>query len=380
MVIAVLVLSLQLSFHYTATIQNSNRPMPPPDPQDLQRPLALDNTEQQQIYQQQRQHIKDADYEKTSTAKIKDYHGGNQSKEQQKQQHAIPKVLIFTHYKKLLDTSQHDSMNDEERALAENVQHSIDVHASQDRDLEVLFWTDEECVESIRRVYPSLVPYFLSETEGMFKGDICRGVALYEHGGFYLDVDVGVRHSLWDDLKSTTTFVTSLVHRQSRYPGHFFQAVLGVSSRHPVIYRYLRLFEKHYTGVKVVEKGPLGVILLKRAWDEMSKKDSAIVKQTELYQEILYNPDIFPTLRPAPVWGGKKRACHFLVAAKANHKQHVEFQLPTGGRGDGGGESSNGLGIHVPVLSRVPGSRMCPDIIMDDNGDTTQPTTKWWDR
>lgn len=143
----------------------------------------------------------------------------------------IPRTLIFTHYKKLWSVKGEaplDNKNDwdeEELALAENVQHSVDVHDS--TITKVLFWTDDECIESLRRVYPSLIPFFQNETEGMYKADICRGTALFENGGFYLDVDVGVRHSLWQDLRLDTEFVTARVHQQSHYPGHFFRPSLG---------------------------------------------------------------------------------------------------------------------------------------------------------
>ena len=56
---------------------------------------------------------------------------------------------------------------------------------------------------------------------------IGRGSALYEHGGFYLDVDVGVRHDLWMDLSYETEFVTAKVHQQSNWLHHFFQELIA---------------------------------------------------------------------------------------------------------------------------------------------------------
>jgi Glycosyltransferase sugar-binding region containing DXD motif len=291
--------------------------------------------------------------------------------------HAIPRNLIFTHYKNLLgqynqrQRNNHNSlveMDDEEIALAENVQHSIQVHNNASSSFtSVLFWTDHECIESLGRVYPSLVPFFQNETEGMYKADICRGAALYEHGGFYLDVDVGVRHSLWQDLRTSTEFVTARVHRQSNYPGHFFQAILGAKAKSPVLFRYLRLFEKHYTGLERVKKGPLGVILLKRAWEYVSQSDSSLQSKTELYQEILYNPRLFPDLHPAPTWG-TRRACHFVVVATVNREENVEMIVPSN-------QDGKPMKLQVPALSRIPGSRMCPDEV-----DGKKQITKWWTR
>jgi mannosyltransferase OCH1-like enzyme len=358
-IIVVVIVTLQISFYSlqdattTTTTTNTNNQNVVRRTNDQVEPTIIDENHHHHHHQQQQQQPIQEDY-------------------------AIPKILIFTHYKNLL-TFPVDKMTDEEKSLSENVQHSVDVHR-EDNLTNVLFWTDGECIESLRRVYPSLVEHFVQETQGMYKADICRGVALYENGGFYLDVDVGVRHSLWTDLRRTTKFVTSRVHTQSKYPGHYFQAILGVSPRNNVIFKYLQLFERHYKGVVVVKNGPLGVILLKRAWDSISTEDKALNAETELYQEILYNSKLLPNLHPAPIWGGTKRACHFFVAAQANHKQNVEFELPI--NNSGGKNKKKKIGIHVPVVSRVPGSRMCPDIIVDDKtGDVTMPTpTKWWDR
>mmetsp|Transcript_8977 Transcript_8977/g.22649 ORF Transcript_8977/g.22649 Transcript_8977/m.22649 type:complete len:393 (-) Transcript_8977:692-1870(-) len=280
--------------------------------------------------------------------------------------HAIPRILIFTHYKDLLHGGSDLSSNDEEeQVLAANIRHSIDIHNNQPQ---VRFLTDDDCIRSLQKVYPTLIDFFLKETEGMYKGDVCRGAALYETGGIYLDVDVGVRHDLWQDLKPTTQFVTSFVHRQSHYPGHFFQAILGSERQSPILLRYLRLFEKHYQAVQAgdtnskdrIKKGPLGVIFLKRAWDDinkMSKKDVSPSNppKTELYQEVLFHPKLFPDLHPAPTWG-TRRACHFVVIAKVNFPRNKEMTMK-----NSAGEKK--LDIQIPLYSRIAGSRMCPIMI-----------------
>ena len=121
-------------------------------------------------------------------------------------QHVIPRILIFTHYKNLL--TDKNLKDEEEIILAANVQHSINMHTS----IHVRFLTDEDCILSLGRVFPALIPFFQNETQGMFKADICRGSALYETGGFYLDVDVGIRHDLWSNLLTNTEFITCRVH------------------------------------------------------------------------------------------------------------------------------------------------------------------------
>lgn len=268
--------------------------------------------------------------------------------------HKIPKVLIFTHYRDLL----HDTnglQDQEEIVLSANIQNSIQKHKRQgqqqqeeedeEEELLVRFLTDEDCVRSLTNVFPSLIPFFLNETKGMFKADICRGSALYESGGIYLDVDVGVRNNLWQGLLASTEFVTSRVHRQSQHPNNFFQAVLGAAPKSPILYQYLQLFFDHYTGKEPVSRGPLGVILLRRAWDRVYNTSTGL-PATELYQEVLYNPKIFPDLHPAPIWGSR-RACHFVVVAPAHSQETTELTI-------------QGHAFQIPLYSRIEGSRMCP--------------------
>ena len=305
----------------------------------------------------------------------------------------IPRTLIFTHYKNLLELVKDTTLIDknaianmdsytpqqlEELTLAMNVRHSIEIHQqSSDEELKVLFWTDEDCIASLNRTKPALVPYFIAEREGMYKADICRGSALLENGGFYLDVDVGVRHDLWKDLKLHTEFVTAKVHQASNWVGKgFFQAILGSAPQSPILKRYLELFEEHYNGSRKIGKGPLGVLLLFQAWNETHEGIPS-----ELYQEILYHENGIldqgankGVLSPAPTWG-KRRACHFLVAAVANYFENAELHLSNDG--------SNDLHLQVPILSRIPGSRMCVDEQETSKAyNRTQiiDSMKWWER
>mmetsp|Transcript_20476 Transcript_20476/g.48035 ORF Transcript_20476/g.48035 Transcript_20476/m.48035 type:complete len:299 (+) Transcript_20476:364-1260(+) len=243
----------------------------------------------------------------------------------------------------------------------------------------------------------------------MYKADVCRGTALLEHGGFYLDVDVGVRHDLWEDLREDTEFVTARVHAASNWVGRgFFQAIVGAAPHSPVLERYLELFEQHYNGTKRVAKGPLGVLLLYEAWEQVlgeaevnsngngnsngntnsndntndntnsnNNTNANPFVPTELYQELLYSEhgplNTGPNkgaVVPAPTWG-KRRACHFLVAAMANHRsqQPAEVVLEPPRRSGHRSQHQNqeaeaaaarpAMKLRIPVLSRIPGSRMC---------------------
>lgn len=259
----------------------------------------------------------------------------------------IPSVLIFTHSINLLNTSfdaaTRQDDEEEDIALQRNVQNTIALHPNST----VRFLTDEDCVASIRRVMRdkkdnenannTLAWFFQQESHGMYKADICRGAALYETGGYYMDVDLQARMSIPPILHPNTTFTTILVHSASHHRGNFFQAFIGSTPRNPILYRYLELFEMHYHGMVDVD-GPLGVMLLRKAFDDVlgtrrHPKEEASRQQVELWQEVQYHPQLFPHV-PPPTWG-TRRACHFVVVANPEPP------------------------FVVPFYSRVAGSRMC---------------------
>jgi hypothetical protein len=334
----------------------------------------------------------------------------------ERRKHKIPRILIFTHYKNLLQVfplsnqqlllgTYHNAAaatapdivvaNNahqpnptpeelEEWALAVNVRHAIDIHNQtlarsdngEEEALQVLFWTDDDCIQSLERTRPKLVSYFKKETEGMYKADICRGSALLEHGGIYLDVDIGVRHNLWKDLRPQTEFVTARVHLASNWVGKgFFQAVLGASPQNPVLDRYLELFEQHYNGTSRIKEGPLGVLLLKRAFDQVFEEQHGVA--AELYQEVQFQkkgPFDTGVLQPAPTWG-TRRACHFVVVGMANNPSNTEIVLQSS-------TTKSNIGLKIPVLSRIPGSRMCapPDPGESRNLTRVIQSMRWWEQ
>lgn len=238
--------------------------------------------------------------------------------------HMIPNVITFTHSVNLLNATT--PVTGEDVALQRNVQNTLKLHPG----ATVHFLTDKDCIASIKRVMGEdspLVSFFQQESHGMYKADICRGAALYETGGLYFDVDIQARMSMWDAVNTETIFVTPMVHRQSKYPGAFFQAFIGVTPKNPIMLKYLELFLQHYQG-HIDVQGPLGVLLLRQAHDAVGKTD-----RVELWQEVLYNKQLFPNV-PPPSWG-TRRACHFVVVA--NRKRPFV----------------------VPLYSRCQGSRMC---------------------
>jgi hypothetical protein len=253
----------------------------------------------------------------------------------------------------------------EDVVLKANVEHTISLHPG----ATVYFYTDDKCIIAIQQALGltksiPLVDYFQKETQGMYKADICRGAALYNAGGLYFDVDLQARMNVFDaDLQArmnvfdaihppSTEFVTPTVHSKSNWPGAFFQAFIGITPHHALVMRYLELFTRHYNGMAglegssksdVVEKGPLGVILLRRVYDELNheqkNKDEAssqsVVAKSVLWEETRYHKDRFPDVE-AP--HGKRRACHFLVAIP-NTSTAVFYSRVRGSRMCGGTQS-----------------------------------------
>lgn len=304
----------------------------------------------------------------------------NDADQQQQQHHnnnntmMIPNIITFTHAKNLLreDFSLPSTNNIEDpetkdilelRVLQANVRHIIRVHPG----AQIRFLTDTDCIESLRRVYgtntslaTALVESFQQETTGMYKADLCRGVALYETGGLYFDVDLGVRMNIWKalkeqeqqkDMRTPTTFATIRVHSQSLQKGAFFQAFIAAAPQHPVLKRYVELFLDYYHGKLRQYRGkPLGVVLLKRAYDEEVAKDERLEKSTQLWQEVFYSTQWQRTLLkhvPPPTWG-TRRVCKFIVVS------HLQKKM----------DESTGkaviANVTVPFYSRIAGSRMCP--------------------
>ena len=254
----------------------------------------------------------------------------------------IPHNLVFTHYINLL-TAPSDQVHDEDVALRRNVRNTITLHS----DASVHFLTDQECLDSIGRVMGTdspLLGFFRQETHGMYKADICRGAALYELGGYYMDVDIQARLNVMDVIRTNTTFCTVMVHRDSNHRGNFFQAFIASTPRNPILKRYLELFEMHYHGLLDIH-GPLGVILLRKAHDDVvgtprhPKPYEQHGQQVELWGEVRYSRELFPDV-PPPIWG-ERRACHFVVVSDPKPPCVVPFYSRTkGSRMCGGSEST----------------------------------------
>jgi len=174
----------------------------------------------------------------------------------QKTGFSIPRILHWTYAKDLLHRDERVPLDAAEEILADNVARTALVHGDWAKDF--MFWTDASCLqEASKTAYFEVFRDYLPGLEGKYRADICRGIALWEHGGLYLDVDLLSRESASQWLKPWATFVTAREPlapkgevRTEDFEGGFFQAVMGAHPRHPIVKAYLDVWFDHLTGLK----------------------------------------------------------------------------------------------------------------------------------
>ena len=158
-------------------------------------------------------------------------------------QAAIPDVLVFTYRINLL-TASNIELDDTDLLLKNNVDRTIRMHNSSGR-VRVNFYDDDACEELLRSHLPELVPHFLHEERGSYKGDICRGAALVATGGLYFDVDMETIVDLRTLIRNDTRFVSPQIVNDQGKPmdeariGGFFQSFIAATPNHPILREYL---------------------------------------------------------------------------------------------------------------------------------------------
>lgn len=217
----------------------------------------------------------------------------------------IPHKLIFSYKNNILETK-------EPKELYENVQRTIDEYrkAWGEPDAPVHFFTDTDCRQLLIKTAPQLVPYFDSEWQGMYRGDICRVAALFELGGYYFDVDLKVVQPV--TLAPTLEFVTCLAPWPWKEDGTpeqtvFFQAFLASRAKHPILKVALRMMEAYYQGKHHLHNY-LGPSTLRDAYDQVPPAARGEVK---LLQED--NLDTMTDYADAPRQEGQGCCCNFIV-------------------------------------------------------------------
>lgn len=225
----------------------------------------------------------------------------------EKVDYAIPPRLVFTFKFNLLQHQDVSDLSQTDRLILDNVRHTISMYKQRNGvPVDILFWGDSDCVNAISSFgigdaklshidSEALLRYYKAETTpGAIKGDLCRAIALYNLGGYYLDVDLLTRIPLWDLIDPRVDFTTA---RNAYWPpppnpdgekkGHgqgFFQAVWASRARHPVTLRYLELYNDH--AKKNTTDILWGVYALESAYNDVMKDAPTVLTTTsQLIQE-----------------------------------------------------------------------------------------------
>ena len=99
----------------------------------------------------------------------------------------IPDLLHFTYKFDLLMHSDVDALTPIEKMLRANVESLVAKHPG----ARVVFTDDAACDAMLQRHGDDeLLTGWRGDTVGMHRGDVCRGVALYQMGGYYMDLDL----------------------------------------------------------------------------------------------------------------------------------------------------------------------------------------------
>ena len=115
----------------------------------------------------------------------------------------IPHILWFTYKHNILATKEPAHYHENVKRTVSKYEKALELVSGQS-NWKVLLMDDNECVKIIEQAMKvsafmnqgrkgfNLKSHFLLESDGSFKSDICRTVALYLHGGYCFDVDMEV--------------------------------------------------------------------------------------------------------------------------------------------------------------------------------------------
>lgn len=97
-----------------------------------------------------------------------------------------------------------------------------------------VLWNETAVIELIKKDYPKLLPLYRSYGHWVQRIDVAKYVILYHYGGWYIDLDISCRGSLYSlAMEMIETNKSVVLHSEDTIgPGTDF---IGVSPRHPFI-------------------------------------------------------------------------------------------------------------------------------------------------
>jgi len=149
----------------------------------------------------------------------------------------IPHRLVFTHKANILQEKNPPHIYD-------NIMNTIQMYqqAWNEPNASIWFLSNDDCQRALAEAEPALVPHFLREQSGAFKGDICRVAALYLKGGYYFDADMKAIRAL--GIESDVGFASVLLPEGQG----FFQSFLASEPRSLILKEALHIMLDYYEG------------------------------------------------------------------------------------------------------------------------------------
>jgi len=175
----------------------------------------------------------------------------------------IPRSLIF------VDTRYHN-ISQFPRLMRENVNNTIQIYANHWNKTKVPVWFlgDEQCRRVIQEESSQLLQFYLFETFGAYKSDICRIAALHQRGGYYFDNDMEVVEAM---SLLNATFIMTIAKKEKLASNTFIAA----TSRHVVVQEtmnaMLDYYKNNYSGY-AERSGHMGPKTLWDGYDQAAKK------------------------------------------------------------------------------------------------------------
>jgi len=184
-------------------------------------------------------------------------------------------------------------------------------HQNMTNSTSVWYLNNDDCLIVINRVEKRLAKYFLNETKGMYKADICRIAALYEKGGYYFDTDMEVIKPVI--LGPQVTFSSVLGHKFTQEAKtSFFQSFMAVAPKHPILKLNMNLLLEHYENIANNGTGLFGELIgpesLYRSYIEFNHTEESKYWPVDMsLQEVI--PDAYRRIKRR----GHQYLCNLLV-------------------------------------------------------------------
>jgi hypothetical protein len=110
--------------------------------------------------------------------------------------------------------------------------------------IKVQYFSDRQCRMYVRQhCGDKLADMYIAETQGQFRGDICRAAVLFQEGGFYADLDLEPTAPFQSLVDDSTKFMSVFTR-----DGAILNALMATVPGSPIMKKTLGLFEKWYEG------------------------------------------------------------------------------------------------------------------------------------